>query len=428
MSANSLSGELVTADPSDSFYKPRPRTLFDPVLLDGVAQMLNYRFWLERERFFVPIGVKRISFHQGPLPAGSRVRAQQRFAEVDARRIEGDFDVRDEQGRSIFQVEGWREWWVIWPKCFLQTNHLARVAQIASPWSEAPAHATACSVNQVAFGDLEADFVARLYLTLEEWQQFQERRSVPWLLGRIAAKDAVRGWLRQHRNLLLHPLEVPITDSPSGVPMTLLPEGEPLHLSISQLDDEASAVVADHAVAIDLMEMRPQDQAVLEAQFDATEIKLLRQAQQSHWVHRSLAAKQALAKLLSLADCTPATLRVQRVCEEDGTIDIVTVDAPEQVWQVRTSLQKLRVLALASRQAVRQIASALVAEEVTCDAATLPGTQELSSQLAWRERPLAAVRMLTLEDASAQQPAHTMIAEAGVEAAVTQAGGSLLHV
>jgi hypothetical protein len=134
-----------------------------------------------------------------------------------------------------------------------------------------------------------------------------------------------------------------------------------------------------------------------------------------------------LSKLLGLGERTFETLRVQRIDEANGTIEIATADTPERVWQVPTHLQKSRVLAVASLQAVRQIDPALVAANAPCDAATEPVAEELS-QLAWRERSLAPVRMLALEGAAAEQPSHTLIAEAGVEAAATQAGGSLLHV
>ena len=57
-----------------------------------------------------------------------------------------------------------------------------------------------------------------------------------WLLGRIAAKDAVRDWLRQHKGMLLHPLEVEIANQPDGAPRLLIPSLPSLAISIAHIE------------------------------------------------------------------------------------------------------------------------------------------------------------------------------------------------
>ena len=376
MTPYTIRGNLIVNAPQDFFYGSEPRsTIFEAVLLDAVAQMMGFREWVERQRFFVPIAVKRYSFHHRAPRPGSYVETRIRWRELDARRIEGDFTVLDEDGNVTMHIEGWREWWMIWPKCFFQANHLSRVAQIATEWSTPARPLTACRTNQAAFLDADADFVGRLYLTASEWRQYQQQRRVDWLIGRIAAKDAVRAWYRTRRGRQLHPLEVSIESLADGALVVVLPGDEALHVSVACTDDEAVAVVSDdHIAGVDIAAIRQREPAFLEVLFDAAEMSLLPQTHLLEWVHRAWVAKEAFCKIADDGSRALDQVRIRGVREQDGVIEVAAVGDP-QVREVHTTRDKSCVLAIAWRPRIEQQASlTAVPQQESSTASFMPRT------------------------------------------------------
>lgn len=82
-------------------------------------------------------------------------------------------------------------------------------------------------------------------------------RKLEWLLGRLAAKDAVREWARRHHQMPLYPADVEILSDDASKPMVHCPELKTLgslpNVSISHSDGVtfAAAADADSAVGVD---------------------------------------------------------------------------------------------------------------------------------------------------------------------------------
>ena len=351
-SPHTIRGRLIVAEARDFFYGDAPRTtVLEAVLLDAVAQMIGYRGWMERQRFFVPTAVKRLRFRPNPPPPNTLVEARIRWHELDARRVEADLAVIDEHGDPVMLMEGWREWWMIWPKCFLQANHMARTTQLASDWATTtPVHAY--RMNQASFLDADADHIARLYLTANEWRQHQQQRRVDWLLSRIAAKDAVRAWYRTQRNRPLHPLEVELDVTANGTMVVTVPGAEPLLLSIAWTDDEAIAVAAsEHDVGVDLAVIKPRETAFLDVLLSEPEMSLLPQSPPLEWVHRAWAAKEAFCKMVGDDNRALDRVKIRGLHEASGSIEVSAADDSISC-EVLTLRDKSVVLALAWRERV----------------------------------------------------------------------------
>ena len=207
MSDRDIGAELSVADPAQ-YLGPSAAggLILEPVVMDGLVHMISYRSWLSGW-FVLPIGLKSISFH-GPTPApGSRLRGAMRYRTLDARRAEGDFDAFDEAGRLWLRMQGFQVWRVLCPASMVEANHRARDGYVATPDAQGGFRAT-----RAQWGDMSADWMARVYLSSNEWARFRREASEPWLLGRIAGKDAVRHWLREQGGPALHPLEVELGD------------------------------------------------------------------------------------------------------------------------------------------------------------------------------------------------------------------------
>jgi phosphopantetheinyl transferase len=122
------------------------------------------------------------------------------------------------------------------------------------------------------------------------------------LLGRIAAKDAVRAWLSEHGSGPLFPAEIVIGNDAAGRPYATGAGSEDLSLSLAHAGGLAAALVgpAGTGVGIDLelVEDAPAESALL----TAVERDLLDTVappghpERARWVTRFWTAKEAVAK------------------------------------------------------------------------------------------------------------------------------------
>jgi phosphopantetheinyl transferase len=96
------------------------------------------------------------------------------------------------------------------------------------------------------------------------------------LLGRIAAKDAVRSYLWQRGAGPLYPVEIEIASDPDGRPRATAPGGLALAVSIAHKDDRAVALVgaAGTAPGIDLETIAPRPASFVDVAFTADELAL----------------------------------------------------------------------------------------------------------------------------------------------------------
>jgi phosphopantetheinyl transferase len=159
-----------------------------------------------------------------------------------------------------------------------------------------------------------------------------ERRRLEWLLGRIAAKDAVRDYLQKRFRLKIHPTDVEILPDAAGRPVasgawTSLVPRVPL-ISISHVDGSAIAVVTDgdgvSGVGIDLERVGRMTPEMEKVAFTLRERELLQDLKtddQQSWALRLWCAKEALAKATG-GEVSPVSsgLRVEQIHQEEGAV------------------------------------------------------------------------------------------------------------
>ena len=150
-------------------------------------------------------------------------------------------------------------------------------------------------------------FVARVYLDSEERFEY-ERKYGPdqraWLLGRIAAKDAVRQVLWRSGMDKVFPVQIHLTNNADGRPIATGPWKRDLRLSIAHKSTVAAAIVAEGIdVGIDIEFIQPRDQAFLATAFTRDELALLPATEFDVWVTRAWVAKEAAAKARGAGLC-----------------------------------------------------------------------------------------------------------------------------
>jgi acyl transferase domain-containing protein/phosphopantetheinyl transferase (holo-ACP synthase) len=300
MSETHIGAEIEAGGQEAYLGSSAANLVFEPVLLDALQHVVGYRGWLDGW-LPMPVGMKRIT-RFGPTPrAGSRVRLSVHYRKLDGRRVEADYEAYDETGRPWIRVDSLQSWRVLSPKILLEANHRPREGYLARSW---PLHSPAVHCYRVTmddFGDSPPEWMARLYLRPEEWAAYQRRPAVDWLLGRVAAKDAVRAWLRQHRGVLLHPLEVEIFNDADGAPCLKTPSVPSLAISIAHIENEAVAVAAEAAgLGVDLAELKERGSGFADFVFRKDELDHFPTERRDMWVHRGWCAKEASAKAARL--------------------------------------------------------------------------------------------------------------------------------
>ncbi|WP_267897211.1 beta-ketoacyl synthase N-terminal-like domain-containing protein [Streptomyces albireticuli] len=229
------------------------------VLLDSVGQLIGY--WLmvtHTDRVDVlPVGVREIVFHGPPPARGSRVDCHIRITRLTDKLLEADARLVHE-GRVWAVIHGWQDRRFDSNPTTIAVRRRSDRHTLSAPqpggwqlvfdqWPD-PASLELMMLCQLA-GEERAAFARR---------PVRGRRQ--WLLGRVAAKDAVRRHLWDHGAGPVFPGEVRVRNEPSGRPR---PEGvhglrlPPLDLSLAHCQEAAVALVrpAGTRVGIDIEEI-----------------------------------------------------------------------------------------------------------------------------------------------------------------------------
>jgi len=189
----------------------QPAFLFDPVLLDAAGQVVAYWFWeaIEKGTDLFPYRVGAFHCYAAAPAAGAQLECRVlRQFESDAV-IHSDIEVLDRAGQVYYRLDNWETRRFPQPPRFLRLRIDPRGTYIATPWKEPLATIAAkrgvacCRVEDLPQPFLESSHgvwlktLAYLVLSRREravWDSMQvsAKERYDWLLGRCAAKDAVR--------------------------------------------------------------------------------------------------------------------------------------------------------------------------------------------------------------------------------------------
>jgi phosphopantetheinyl transferase (holo-ACP synthase) len=337
------------------------------VVLDGAGQMVG-AFFLGSNVHPLPVSVDAIELYQ-PKPApGTRLPVQVELAEVDleGRRIRANMEVQDGRGQVWFRVVGWQDVLFVCSERWSRSMRKPREATLAAPLEidGLDPGLTAVQVRREDVRQVPPDWLARSYLAAAEetaapWMPDDDlKRWIPWMLGRIAAKDAarLREAGRSGRARLHHPIEVVVTNDENGQPRVELPGpgGPAPAVSLAHTDSGAVAVAGAGPVGIDLEPLDAGDKLVLEDFTTEAERALLEKSDggrdEAGAVTRLWCAKEAAAKMLgSGLQGRPASFEVVKIAP-GGRITIRHAPTGRLV-EVRTTVRDGLLVAVAAGEA-----------------------------------------------------------------------------
>ncbi len=270
-------------------------------LLDNAGQLMGYWIMLntDRDRLAFPVRIRQVAFYGPPPRDGDTFECTVRVRSLDASRCHADLQL----------VAGGRVWcgiteWVdqrfdsddvVWPVLrYPEHNLIADIredgayAACTEHWKTAPSR----------------ELIARRYLDAAERAAFEEvglRKKRGWLLGRMAAKDAVRDWLRRRGRASMFPIEVAVRNEASGRPVVSGTFDQDLRVSIAHKDGIAVARVAEgRDVGVDIERIEPRGESFAKIAFSDAE-RALRPTDDGpadEWLTRVWCAKEAAAKAL----------------------------------------------------------------------------------------------------------------------------------
>ncbi len=235
-SETAIEADMEAISTEDYFaFTTQPTMRMDGALLDAVGQLAAY--WLTEKYSWdwtcFPFQVGHYTQYADPPPAGTRLICRGDVAHRDGVRIEAHFDVFDEQGRLIMRAANWgsRTFTIARNLHHFRIDPVTRF--MSQQWMQealAPRGMAACLLQPFAEGYLDQGgglwqrMIANLVLNADERRLFYRElpavgpRREEWLVGRIAAKEAVREWLAQQHGLRLSSADIEISNAPNGQP------------------------------------------------------------------------------------------------------------------------------------------------------------------------------------------------------------------
>ena len=324
---NGAEATLVTLDADGLTAEKTDGLATDFVLLDQPGQVVG--FWtsqyLERGFVVLPFRMGSLDLYGPPPPAGEVFSCRARIELIGDNQVRSDLDVIDRTGRLWARFEGWEDRRFDLPATAFRALLRPVSARLSSEWTlvtetDGSSRLLAYRISPEAFprgwliahGGMWSRVLGSLVLSRRErdlWHALKmpERRRLEWLLGRVAAKDAVREFLHRRFQLDLHPADVEILPDASGRPevtgtWTASVPRVPL-ISISHVDGEAVALLSDadgiSGVGIDLERfgrMKPEMEHVAFRPRELEMLQGLEADERQTWALRLWCAKEASAK------------------------------------------------------------------------------------------------------------------------------------
>ena len=241
-----------------------PLWVVNPLLLGIVAS--GFSLWRSHERFTgafsFPFRMRRLELH-GPLPnEGSRLKCYLRLTGVTPKSHLCDITVTDGNGAAIMTVSGWEELTERVPNDYRELIHQPATAFLTNSLTdeflgEPATEVSSAWISDVPYpifernGELWLKTLSHVILGAQEREEFRKMpgstsRRTEWLFGRVAAKEAVRRYMKDYHQARWSDADIQIWRDDSGKPHAIGAWGDYLTEKI----DIAIAHTAQFVVAL----------------------------------------------------------------------------------------------------------------------------------------------------------------------------------
>jgi phosphopantetheinyl transferase len=324
-----------------------------PLLVDAAGQVLG--FWaaehLDRASIVFPARFESLYLYAaapGPQSESGVCRAE--VTDVNETTIRANLDVVDAAGHLLLRVVGWEAKRFDLPERFYAFRLAPAKAFASIPWPKPlqhlpnPERFECCRVEfppgfMEAEGGIWRECLAHLMLSARERETWQtlgksEGRRTDWLLGRLAAKDAIRLLMKKRHGAALYPADIDLSADEDGRPLARLMSATHIQavpvVSIAHSDGTAVAIATEEhnclGLGIDVERESKKDIGFEVAGFTEEERSLLALCEpglKNQWLIRLWCAKEAVSKALGkgLLD-GPGTLLAKQLDLQTGAVKL----------------------------------------------------------------------------------------------------------
>jgi acyl transferase domain-containing protein/phosphopantetheinyl transferase/acyl carrier protein len=365
---------------TEGFFRSIPDVHFltAPVLLDAAGQLVGY--WtaehLETGFNVFPFRVAALHLYGLDLLPGTLAKCRARISLTDASLVRSDIDVIGPDGHIFAQLIGWEDRRFDLPSKFYRLRISPRDVYLSEPWTtpiarfSKPEAFTCCLLAELSddfltsHGKIWQRVLAHLVLSRwerEVWRglQWPEKRKTEWLLGRVAAKDAVRLFLQSNYGMELPPADIEIahdrygqplvrgvwTEECAQVPLVSLAHTAGIAVAIAGHDGQCRGIGVD----IEPLERRREGfESVAFMPEERSLLGSLDAVSQEEWVLRLWCAKEAMAKALGCGMMgEPRSFIVQ---ELDAGTGIVQITLSGRIAEQFPELHSTRLMVSTARE------------------------------------------------------------------------------
>jgi phosphopantetheinyl transferase len=299
--------------------------LTDPILLDQPGQVVG--FWtaecLPRDYVIFPFYLEALHLYAAPFADDEYAQCRARIQLIGDQRVRSDLDIVGADGRVWAHFVGWEDRRFDLPDVFHRFLLSPQESTLGEAWplalttsaEQPPLQAVWLGVDRfpkdffTVHGSIWQRVLANLILSRSEREHWlsltqPEPRRIEWLLGRAAAKEAVRQHLTQQHDLKLCLADIDIAPDDKGRPIVQgawLDRISPVPtVSISHSGGMAVAIAGSGVgLGVDIEHIGRMKAETEKVAFTPQERELLaalREAETEEWPLRLWCAKEAAAK------------------------------------------------------------------------------------------------------------------------------------
>jgi len=320
-------------------------------LLDNAGQLMGFwiRTTVSADKLAFPASIDHLELFGAHPPAGQAMNCTVWIRSVTATTVTADLEVSYPDGTLWARITGWAD------RRFLTDAAVDPMLRWPETHRIAEDQPGGWMLLQDRWPDpANRELVMRRYLAAGERRQYEQqnpRGRHRWLLGRMAAKDAVRQWLWDQGAGPLYPAQFVVGNEASGRPYVHGLQGvhrlpEDMGISIAHAGELAVALVGQinargHGVGIDVESIEPrtpqfEGMACTESERALLDLWATGAGSRLSWLTRFWSAKEAVAKAIG----TGLVGRPHRfeVTEMDGSQLLVAAVDHGTRWWVDTAV------------------------------------------------------------------------------------------
>jgi 3-oxoacyl-(acyl-carrier-protein) synthase/phosphopantetheinyl transferase/malonyl CoA-acyl carrier protein transacylase len=296
-------------------------------LLDNIGQTIALYYHFSGKNIMpFPVGFQEMKFHQNALDLNGSFECSAMFKAEDDEFLYSDIELTRE-GKPWCFIKGWQNRKSELDEAVWKIINRAEGRSLASAVGEGITLMPRLYKRQNTWF-----IILSHYLNAREIEHYNTQslsKQKDWLLGRIAAKDAIRHVIEKRTNKQTHPASFTINNDSIGKPHVSTTVVDDIHISIAHKKDYAVAYASvDKPVGIDIEEIVHRETGFIDLVLHDSEKILFENCEdKDDWITRFWVAKEAYGKALGLGlQGNPKRYIVSAIQGETLTIENVVIN------------------------------------------------------------------------------------------------------